>query len=164
FAFTFVIGWLWGDRAYRPEFFSSTEPFLLGFFAMYVAIPLLFARRRVVELKDYVDGTLVFGVPIAAFGLQVAMVRGIEYGAAYSAFGLGVFYLLLALALFRRTGSGMRLLVECFIALSVAFGTLASSVVRERGVSSAAWRLECAAVACVLVRHGRQTGDGCALE
>jgi len=155
FAFTFVIGWLWGDRAYRPEFFSSTEPFLLGFFAMYVAIPLLFARRRVVELKDYVDGTLVFGVPIAAFGLQVAMVRGIEYGAAYSAFGLGVFYLLLALALFRRTGSGMRLLVECFIALSVAFGTLAIPLAFDGRMTSAAWALEGAAVAWVAVRQGR---------
>src|SRR4051812_35740331 len=30
FGFTFVIGWLWGEKAYRPEFFSSTEPFLLG--------------------------------------------------------------------------------------------------------------------------------------
>lgn len=155
FGFTFVIGWLWGEKAYRPEFFSSTEPFLLGFFAMYVAIPLLFARRRAVELKDYVDGTLVFGVPIAAFGLQVAMVRGIEYGAAYSAFGLGVFYLLLALALFRRTGSGMRLLVECFIALSLAFGTLAIPLAFDGRMTSAAWALEGAAVAWVAVRQGR---------
>jgi|RhiMetdeSRZDD1v2_1073273.scaffolds.fasta_scaffold00748_33 uncharacterized membrane protein len=155
FAFTFVIGWLWGAKAYRPEYFSSTEPFLLGFLAMYVAIPLLFARRRVVELKDYVDGTLVFGVPIAAFGLQVAMVRGIEYGAAYSAFGLGVFYLLLALVLFRRTGSGMRLLVECFIALSLAFGTLAIPLAFDGRMTSAAWALEGAAVAWVAVRQGR---------
>ena len=155
FAFTFVIGWLWGAKAYRPEYFSSTEPFLLGFFAMYVAIPLLFARRRVVELKDYVDGTLVFGVPIAALGLQLAMVRGVEYGAAYSAFGLGVFYLLLALVLFRRTGSGMRLLVECFIALSVAFGTLAIPLAFDGRMTSAAWALEGAAVAWVAVRQGR---------
>ena len=155
FAFTFVIGWLWGAKAYRPEYFSSTEPFLLGFFAMYVAIPLLFARRRVVELKDYVDGTLVFGVPIAALGLQLAMVRGVEYGAAYSAFGLGVFYLLVALALFRHTGSGMRLLVECFIALSVAFGTLAIPLAFDGRMTSAAWALEGAAVAWVAVRQGR---------
>ena len=155
FGFTFVIGWLWGAKAYRPELFASTEPFLLGFFAMYVAIPLLFARRRAVELKDYVDGSLVFGVPIAAFGLQVAMVRGIEYGAAYSAFALGVFYLLLALMLFRRTGSGMRLLVECFIALSLAFGTLAIPLAFDGRMTSAAWALEGAAVVWVAVRQGR---------
>jgi uncharacterized membrane protein len=75
FGFTFGIGWMWGAQAYRPEFFGTTEPFLLLFLAMYLAIPLLFARRRAVELKDYVDGTLVFGVPIVAFGLQTALVR-----------------------------------------------------------------------------------------
>src|SRR6185503_7929916 len=97
FGFTFVIASLWGAKAYVPEHFATTEPFLIVFFAMYVAIPILFARRRAVELKDYVDGTLVFGVPIVAFGLQTALVRGFEYGAAFSALGLGAIYLLLAL-------------------------------------------------------------------
>lgn len=155
FAFTFVIGWLWGAKAYRPEYFATTEPFLLLFFAMYVAIPLLFARRRVVELKDYVDGTLVFGVPIVALGLQTALVRDIEYGAAYSAFGLAVFYILLAATLFRRSGTGMRLLVECFIALSLAFGTLAIPLAFDGRMTSAAWALEGAAVAWIAVRQGR---------
>jgi uncharacterized membrane protein len=158
FAFTFVIGLLWGAKAYRPEYFSTTEPFLLLFFAMYVAIPLLFARRRLVELGDYVDGSLVFGVPIVAFGLQSALVRDIQYGAAFSAFGLGLFYLLLALALFRRTGTGMRLLVECFIALSIAFATLAIPLAFDGRMTSAAWALEGAAVAWVAVRQGRLLG------
>jgi uncharacterized membrane protein len=155
FAFTFVIGLLWGANAYRPEYFSTTEPFLLLFFAMYVAIPLLFARRRTIELKDYVDGTLVFGVPIVAFGLQTALVRNMEFGAAYSAFGLAVFYVLLALILFRRTGTGMRLLVECFIALSLAFGTLAIPLAFDGRMTSAAWALEGAAVVWIAVRQGR---------
>ena len=155
FAFTFVIGWLWGAKYYRPEYFATTEPFLLLFFAMYVAIPLLFARRRAMELRDYVDGTLVFGVPLVAFGLQTALVRGMEFGAAYSAFGLAMFYLLLALTLFRRTGTGMRLLVECFIALSLAFGTLAIPLAFDGRMTSAAWALEGAAVAWVAIRQGR---------
>ncbi len=32
FGFTFVIGSLWGYQFYRPEFFASTEPFLVAFF------------------------------------------------------------------------------------------------------------------------------------
>src|SRR5690242_18271407 len=155
FGFTFVIGVLWGVNAYRPEYFSSTEPFLLLFFAMYVAIPLLFARRRAVELKDYVDGTLVFGVPIVAFGLQSALVRNFEYGAAYSAIALAAVYLALALALYRRTGTGLRLLVEAFIALSLAFGTLSIPLAFEGRLTSAAWALEGAAVAWIAVRQGR---------
>lgn len=155
FGFTFAIGWLWGEKAYRPEFFATTEPFLLLFLAMYLAIPILFARLRAVELKDYVDGTLVFGVPIAAFGLQTALVREMEYGAAYSALGLALVYLVLATALFRRSGAGLRLLVESYIALSLAFGTLAIPLAFEGRLTSAAWALEGAAVVWIAMRQGR---------
>jgi uncharacterized membrane protein len=155
FVFTFAVGALWGAQAYRPAYFATTEPFLLLFFAMYVAIPLLFARRRAIELKDYVDGTLVFGVPLVAFGLQTALVRDIEYGAAFSAFGLALFYLALAAVLFRRTGAGMRLLVESFTALSLVFGTLAIPLAFTGRLTSAAWALEGAAVAWIAIRQGR---------
>lgn len=155
FAFTFVIGLAWGAKFYRPEHFASTEPFLVLFFLMYIAIPLLFARQRAVELKDYVDGTLVFGVPLVAFGLQAGLVKEIEYGAAYSAFGLAVFYLALATALFRRTAAGLRLLVESYIALSLAFGTLAIPLAFDGRPTSAAWALEGAAVVWIGARQGR---------
>jgi uncharacterized membrane protein len=155
FGFTFAIGWFWGHNAYRAEFFATTEPFLLLFFLMYIAIPLLFARRRAVELKDYVDGALVFGVPVVAFGLQTALVRDIEYGAAYSALGLALFYLVLASALFRRTGVNLRMLVESYVALSLAFGTLAIPLAFEGRLTSAAWALEGAAVIWIATRQGR---------
>jgi uncharacterized membrane protein len=155
FAFTFVIGVLWGVNAYRAEYFPSTEPFLLLFFAMYVAILLLFARRRAVALKDYVDGTLVFGVPLVAFGLQTALVRDFEYGAAFSALGLAAVYLALAVSLYRRTGTNLRLLVEAFVALSLAFGTLAIPLAFDGRLTSAAWALEGAAVLWIAVRQGR---------
>src|SRR5688572_18290440 len=155
FAFTFGIGTLWGANNYRPELLSSTEPFLLLFFAMYLVIPILFARQRAVELKDYVDGTLVFGTPVVAFGLQAAAVRHIEYAAAYSALFVAVVYLALALALFRRMSQGLRLLVESYIALGVAFATLAIPLAFEGRLASAAWALEGAAVVWIGVRQGR---------
>jgi uncharacterized membrane protein len=121
FAFTFALGTLWGASHYRPEHFATTEPFLALFFAFYLAIPILFARHRARGLERYVDGTLVFGVPLVAFGLQVALVRAIEYGAAWSAFALATVYLVLARAVFGRAGDGLRLLAEGFLALGVVF-------------------------------------------
>jgi hypothetical protein len=44
FAFTFGIATLWGVLSYRPDLYASTEPFLVLFFLMYVAIPVLFSR------------------------------------------------------------------------------------------------------------------------
>lgn len=155
FAFTFVISLSWGLFSYREDQFATTEPFLVLFFLMYVAIPLLFARQRAVELKDYVDGTLVFGVPLVAFGLQVALVRPYEYGAAWSALALGAFYILLAASLIRRTGSGLRLLAESYIALGVAFATLAIPLAFDGRTTSASWAVEGAAVVWIGVRQGR---------
>ncbi|MGO4778842.1 DUF2339 domain-containing protein, partial [Lysobacter sp. 2RAB21] len=70
FAFTWGIGTLWGVLKYRPEHFSTTEPFLLLFFAFYLLIPVLYARRRAAGRRDLIDGCLVFGTPLIAFTLQ----------------------------------------------------------------------------------------------
>ncbi|MFP5392611.1 MAG: DUF2339 domain-containing protein, partial [Gammaproteobacteria bacterium] len=46
---TLVLGAAWGSRSYNDALFASTEPFLLGFFVLYVAITLMFARRTLAE-------------------------------------------------------------------------------------------------------------------
>ena len=153
FAFTFIIGLLWGARYYRWELFASTEPFLIVFFLFYVAIAVLFALRQEASIKDHVDGTLVFGTPLIAFGLQTALVRDMEYGAAYSALALSFFYLVLAKILFARMSDNVRLLVEAFIALGVVFGTLAIPLALDGRWTAAAWALEGAAIVWVGVRQ-----------
>ncbi|HEX7768917.1 MAG TPA: DUF2339 domain-containing protein, partial [Dokdonella sp.] len=70
---TFAIGTAWGVLRYDPALFRSTEPFLLLNFAIYLAIPILYARRRETTLRDPVDGTLVFGTPLLCFALQAAL-------------------------------------------------------------------------------------------
>lgn len=155
FAFTFVIGMFWGVNYYRPEHFATVEPFLALFFLFYVMIPILFARKRAVELKSYVDGTLVFGVPLVAFGLQAALVRDFEYGSAFSAIALAAYYLSLASVLYTRTGGNLKLLVEAFIALGVVFATLAIPLAFEGRLTSAAWALEGAAIVWIGMRQNR---------
>jgi uncharacterized membrane protein len=158
FAFTFVIGTFWGVTRYQPEQFASTEPFLVAFFLLYLAVPVLYARRQALSLVHYVDGTLVFGVPLVAFGLQTGLVRPYEFGAAWSAFALAALYLLLATAMWRRTGESLRLLTESFLALGVGFGTLAVPLAFDGRITSAAWALEGAAIVWVSARQSRKLG------
>ena len=160
FAFTFIIGLAWGGRYYRPELFASTEPFWILFFLFYVAIAVLFALRQDASIKSPVDGTLVFGTPLIAFGLQTALVRRIEYGAAYSALALSGFYLVLAKLLFTRLSAQVRLLVEAFIALGVVFGTLAIPLALDGRWTAAAWALEGAAIVWVGVRQKKLGARG----
>ena len=85
-AFTFFIALFWGYRFFRPELFTSTEPFLVAHFLLYQAIAVLYALRRPPDRPDLVDGTIVFGTPVMAFGLQSAMLYDTEYGLAAYAF------------------------------------------------------------------------------
>ncbi|HTL25525.1 MAG TPA: DUF2339 domain-containing protein, partial [Burkholderiales bacterium] len=156
FAFTFGIGAIWGAEGYRPEHFTTTEPFLVAFFVLYVAIAVLYALRRAPSLKDPVDNVLVFGNPLVAAGLQMGMVRNIEYGAAWSAVALGAFYCVLAWQLWRRQRETLQLLVECFLALGVAFATLAIPLAFDGRWTAASWALEGAAALWVGTRQNRR--------
>ncbi len=155
FVFTFVIGGAWGYSAYQPAYFATTEPFLALYFLLYVAVPILFAERQPPRLKGYVDSSLVFGVPLVAFGLQSTLVRDFEYGVAWSALAAGLFYAVLAAALWRRRRDDLRLLTEVFIALAVAFGTLAIPLAVDGRWTGAAWALEGAAMVWVGLRQRR---------
>ena len=155
FGFTFLIGLAWGLRSYRPEHFESVEAFLAAFFLMYVAIGILFTRRQAPAHRSYVDGTIVFGTPIAAFGLQAALMRGSEFGLAYSSVAAGAFYLVLAAVLARASRERWALLAESFLAMGVVFASLAIPLALDARWTSAAWALEGAAVIWIGVRQKR---------
>lgn len=156
FAFTFGIGAIWGAEAYRPEHYATTQPYLIAFFLLYVAIAVLYALRRAPQLNDTVDNILVFGNPLVAAGLQLGLVRNIEYGAAWSAVALGAFYCVLSYQLWRRKRETLQLLVECFIALGVAFATLAIPLAFDGRWTAASWALEGAAALWVGTRQNRR--------
>lgn len=157
FVFTFGIGSAWGMQYYRPNFFATTEPFLILFFAFYLSIAVLFALRQPPRLKGYVDGTLVFGLPLVAFGLQAGLVGDMEYGMAFSAVAMGLIYAGLATALWRRRDQGLGALVEAFLALGVIFGSLAIPLALSGSWTAVAWGLEGAGLVWVGLRQKRWT-------
>lgn len=180
FVGTFGIGFAWGIRSYKPELLWSTEPFLILFFLMYVAIGLLFARRKLREALDapedrdellrwaarkgdYIDATVLFGPPLVGFGLQFALVQHIEFAAAFSALALGLFYLVLARLLVGRTGDRAVLLVETCLALGVVFGSLAIPLGLDARWTSAAWAVEGAGIFWLGLRQQRSLARAFAL-
>ncbi|WP_338640462.1 DUF2339 domain-containing protein [Burkholderia pyrrocinia] len=154
FVFTFTIGSAWGVTAYRPALFASTEPFLILFFLMYVGIALLYAVKRELALRHYVDGTLVFGTPIVATALQASLVKGMPFGLAWSAVALSAFYVAVAAWLARRRDR-LALLFEAMLALAVIFATLAVPLAFSGPTTSAAWAIEGAAIVWLGVRQKR---------
>ncbi|GGX82683.1 DUF2339 domain-containing protein [Massilia dura] len=154
-AFTAVIGIAWAVQRYTPENYFSVQCFLLLFFVFFTAISIIFALRQAGGANRYVDGVLVYGTPLLGAALQWALVGDRPFGAAFSALGGGVFYAALALALWRRRGDKLRLLVESFLAMGVVLGTLAVPLALDGRWTSAAWAVEGAALTWLGLRHGR---------
>ena len=153
FIFTFVIASVWGVLRYRSDLFSTTEPFLILYFLMYLTISILFTIKHPFQPQNFVDGTLVFGLPLVAFPLQVNLVNTMEYGEAYSAIILGTLYLILFESL--RNKERTHLLSQSFLALSVVFYTITIPYLFDADVSAALWSLESAAIIWISLKQGR---------
>lgn len=154
FVFTFGIGTTWGVLRYAPEHFATTEPFLIAFFLLYVAIPVVFALRS--SLRGWVDGSLVFGAPLAFLALQIALVGDRPFAMAWTTLALAALYLGLARLLQRRAPIVLRTMIESFLAIGIGFGTLAVPYgLDNSGLTGATWAVEGAGLYFLGVRQAR---------
>ena len=151
FAFTFVMGSLWGYEGYRPEHFTTTEPFLILFVLMYIGVAVLFALRRPPNLRGFVDSALVFGTPLVGFTLQTRIVDS-DAGLAWTAGGLAALYALLAGALWRI--KDLRLLAMSFVGLALLFLATAFPLALNDRWTCVAWAVQAATLAWFGVRNG----------
>ena len=152
FAFTWGIGVAWGVLAYDPSKFASTQPFLLLFFAFYLLLPILYARRRPPGRRDVVDGCLLFGTPLVAFSLQAALLEGERTQLALCAVALAAIYA--ALAWWQRRGPHA-VLAEAYVLLAGGFATLAVPLALSAQATAAVFAVEGAALVWLGLRTGR---------
>ncbi|MEN5116459.1 DUF2339 domain-containing protein [Luteimonas sp. TWI662] len=153
FAFTFGIGTIWGVLRYTPSDFATTQPFLALFFAFYLAIPLLYARRRPPSRRDLVDGCLVFGTPLVAFSLQAGLLQGRTFALALCALGVAAVYAALAWALLRRRREAV--LGQAYALLAVGFATLAVPLALSARATACVFALEGAGLVWLGLRQRR---------
>ena len=162
FVFTFGIGAAWGALRYVPEHFASTEPFLIAFFLLYVAIPVLYALRHPSDPASpsaprFADGTLIFGVPLATLLMQGQLVGERPFGMALSTLAMSAVYVALALVLRRRAPQALSHLIASFSVLAVGFATLAVPYgFSNHNLTGATWALEGAGLYFLGVRQQRQ--------
>ena len=156
FVFTFTITGLWRANSYESGDLFSADAFLILFFLMYVGVSILNCVRQPPNLKGYVSGSLVFGLPVVAFALHASMVSRIEYAMAWSALALGGFYLALGFTLYRTRRESFHLLVEAFAALGIIFGSLAIPLAFDTRTTAAMWAVEGAGLLWLGVRQERK--------
>ncbi len=153
FLCTYAVASAWGVLSYESAKFASTEPFLLLFFALYLAIPILFASRRIERGDGLVDGTLVFGNPLAAFALQVLLLGDDLLALALSALVLAVTYVSLAVLLKRR--DGLQTLADSFAVVAVCFATITVPLALDATATAGVFAVEGAALIWLGLRQDR---------
>ncbi|ARU06772.1 hypothetical protein CCO03_09980 [Comamonas serinivorans] len=154
FAFTWGIGTLWGVLQYTPAKFASTEPFLVLFFAFYLALPVLFARRATAREGDRLDACLLFGTPLIAFALQAVLLEGKRLPLALCAVAVAALYGVLAKALWGRPRHAD--LARVHAVLGVAFATLAVPLAFSSSVTGCVFALEGAGLIWLGLTQGRR--------
>jgi len=155
FIFTFAIGSIWGVLQYQTDYYWSTQPFLILFFLIYIAIPLIFVHKKAPQLRGYVDGTIVFGNSMLTLVLQLELVKGIEYAGAFSALILAAFYIFLSQYLIRHKNPNYKLLSEAFISIGTVFVTIAMPLAFDGLKTSAIWALQAAGIYWVAVKQNK---------
>ncbi|MGH8678366.1 MAG: DUF2339 domain-containing protein, partial [Burkholderiales bacterium] len=154
FGFTFVVGLAWGIRSYRPEDFATVESFLIVFFLIFSALPVLMIVFNAPGRRSYVDGLLLFGTPIAATVLQQALVTSRD-GLALSALLAGVYYLALGWVAFRRREPENEIAERAHFGIGAALLTLAVPLAFGVTVTTVLWALEGAVLAWYGARLNR---------
>lgn len=167
FVFTFVIGTAWGLHSYEPALYASTQLFLALHFILYLFVCVQYSRQLVSALDEarlrYVDGGLLFGLPIVAFGLQAGIVKHLPYGLGVSAAVLSAVYLLLGRWLWQRAGAALRLLTEGLFALGVVFLVLVTPLTLDARWTGAAWAVQGAGLLWIALRQQRGWAAGMGL-
>ena len=93
-ATTFVIMGGWIFQSYEAYLhFNSVQPFLIGFGLIFTSITLLSQSRGRLSFSHAPDANLALGTPFALICLQIALVKDLPHGLAWSAGIMGATYL-----------------------------------------------------------------------
>lgn len=142
FIFTLVIGMGWAFRSYQPSDFPVSETFLILFFLLYSATPVLFNLFNAPGRLSWGDGMLLYGTPLAAAALQNHLLLGESMTLAWNACAAGIYYLLLWWFINRKPNDETVWLEKSLLAIAIGFFTLAIPLAFDAQLTSAFWTLE----------------------
>lgn len=139
---TFVVMGAWGIRSYDASMFGTTEPFLLVFALIYIAITLGSVRRAEFSFREPLDAIPACAIPFLAALFQWRIAMDIPHGLSISAVVFGAFFILLAICVWKLWGDRTRLLAEFYLANGVVLANLAVPLELSGYVTSTVWAVE----------------------
>lgn len=154
FVFTLLIGMNWALNAYQPQDFPVSETFLVLFFLLFSATPVLFNLFDAPGRSGWSDGMLLFGTPLAAALLQYRLLSGDDLMLAWHACFTGIYYLYLWRLMEKQAEQDV-LMAKGLLAIALGFFTIAIPLAFDARLTSAFWTLEGYGVLYFGIRQNR---------
>jgi uncharacterized membrane protein len=142
FIFTLVIGMGWAFHSYQTSDFPVSETFLILFFLLYSATPVLFNLFNAPGRPSWGDGMLLYGTPLAAAALQNHLLSGQDLTLAWNACVAGGYYLLLWHFISRKPDEETIWLEKSLLGIAIGFFTLSVPLASDAQLTAAFWTLE----------------------
>ena len=142
FGFTFAVTLYWLVSRHLEEDWTTTEPFVALFLAMYTAIPLLLAMRKSLDLRKPTEvswlAPLLLGTPFIGLGAHQLLLGHTEHGMSISTSGSALLYACAALVA-RKLGRQNNELAIAYAGLAVVFIAIAVPFAFDTYYTSTVW-------------------------
>lgn len=142
FTATFIIATIFGVLKYNPNQYLYHQLYLAYFIVLYLVITIIFAHKEDIYGINKLNGTLLFGVPIMGFSLQMGITSNYHYGSSISSAVFASLYFLLSLLLLKINKGKYQLLIQSFRNLSAIFFTLALVLIGKLHITESLFAIE----------------------
>lgn len=144
FIATFVIALSWQLLHYHSADYALVQPFFAVYFLMYLLIGYWFTLRQGHQSRGFIDGSLVFGLPLLSFSQQLLLTQHWSQGDSLSAAVYALIYAAMYGLVRRQQREDLRRFGQIQLGLALMFASLVLPFSQGASWTAFGWALEAA--------------------
>lgn len=144
FVATFGIALAWQLVNYHSSDYALVQPFFAVYFLMYLLIGYRFTLRQGHQSRGFIDGSLVFGLPLLSFSQQLLLTNHFSQGDSVSAAVYALVYGAMYLLVRRQQRADLRRFGQIQLGFALLFGSLVLPMSQGASWTAFGWALEAA--------------------
>lgn len=144
FVATFAIALTWQLLNYSSKDYALVQPFFAAYFLMYLLIGYRFTLRQGHQSRGFIDGSLVFGLPLLSFSQQLLLTSHFSQGDSSSAAVYALIYAAMYGLVRRQRRVDLQRFGQIQLGLALMFVSLVLPFSQGASWTAFGWALEAA--------------------